>query len=202
MKLTLATWLTVARIAAIPPLLLLMAIPGSRAAWGAFAVYVLASLTDWLDGYIARKSKQVSRLGKCLDPIADKLLVAGVLMMLAQNGTFEGAQIVPACAILLRELSVSGLREFLAGSSIDVPVSRLAKWKTTAQLIALGLLILGPYAPMAQYLNLAGLVCLWFAAGLTLVTGFAYGRAGWKHIATGGSQKTEIRISPQRCPDN
>lgn len=183
MKLTLATWLTLARIAAIPPLLVLMATPGSRAAWAAFALYVLAGLTDWLDGYVARKTKKISRLGKCLDPIADKLLVAGVLVILTQNGSFEGVHVVPAVAIILREIAVSGLREFLAGKSVDVPVSRLAKWKTTAQLVALGLLILGPYAPMAQYLNLVGLSCLWGAAGMTLTTGYSYWRAGRKHFS-------------------
>lgn len=183
MKLTLATWLTLGRIAAIPPLLALMAMPGSRAAWGAFTIYALASLTDWLDGYVARKTGQTSRLGKCLDPIADKLLVAGVLVMMAQNGTLDGIQIIPAVAIIMREIAISGLREFLAKDAVDVPVSMLAKGKTTVQLVALGLLILGPYAPMAQHLNVAGLACLWIAAGLTLVTGFAYGSAGLKHLA-------------------
>lgn len=183
MKLTLATWLTLSRIAVIPPLLILMATPGSRAAWAAFALYALAGLTDWLDGYVARRARQVSRLGQCLDPIADKLLVAGALLALTQNGSFEGVHILPAVVIILREIAVSGLREFLSCGAIDLPVTRLAKWKTATQLVALGLLILGPYAPMAHYLNVIGLSCLWIAAGLSLVTGYAYGRAGWKHLS-------------------
>src|SRR3954453_12992294 len=147
--LTLPNILTLSRIVAVP-LLVLMLWPGGG--WldsaFAFALYCLMGITDYFDGYVARARGAVSRLGMFLDPIADKIMVAAVIMMLAStrahsDPVIHGLHIVPALVILIREIAVSGLREFLAGLQISVPVSALAKWKTTLQLVAVGALILG-----------------------------------------------------------
>ena len=140
---SLANQLTFSRILAIPVILVLLAIPHAWAAWLALALYAAAGVTDYLDGYIARRDGQVSMLGQFLDPIADKLLIAAVILMLVYNQQISGLSIIPAVIILLREVAVSGLREFLAGVRVSVPVSQLAKWKTFIQILALGFLIIG-----------------------------------------------------------
>jgi cardiolipin synthase (CMP-forming) len=134
-------------------------------------------ITDYFDGYVARAQGAVSKLGIFLDPIADKIMVAAVILMLV--GTRHDAA---ALIILLREIAVSGLREFLAGAQVSVPVSQLAKWKTTLQLVSLGALILAGGLPSVEWIRWAGLVSLWVAAGLTLVTGWDYLRVGIKHM--------------------
>lgn len=175
---SLANKLTLSRIILIPVILLLLALPGGWAAWLAWFLFTVAGVTDFLDGYLARRDHQVSRIGQFLDPIADKLLVAAVLLLLVYNGKISGLTVVPALVILLREVAVSGLREFLADLRVHVPVSRLAKWKTTIQLFALGFLIVGTEsAPDWIPATFCGDILLWIAGILTVMTGYDYWRA-------------------------
>jgi len=176
--------LTVSRILAIPVILLLLAIPYGWAAWLALILYGAAGVTDFLDGYLARRENTVSRIGQFLDPIADKLLVASVILMLVYNGQIGGFSILPAVIILLREVAVSGLREFLAGLRVSVPVSKLAKWKTVIQIFSLGFLIVGKYAPDSIPSTMIGDTLLWIAGGFTLITAYDYWRASEKHFET------------------
>lgn len=182
---SLANKLTLSRIIAIPVILVLLAIPYAWAAWMALVLFTAAGITDWLDGYLARRDNQESMMGKFLDPIADKLLVAAVLLLLVFNEQISGTTILPAVIILLREVAVSGLREFLAEVRVSVPVSRLAKWKTTIQLFALGFLMVGKYAPESIPATFIGDLLLWVAGGLTVVTGYDYWRASLKHFKIG-----------------
>jgi CDP-diacylglycerol--glycerol-3-phosphate 3-phosphatidyltransferase len=153
-----------------------------------FVLYCVVGLTDYLDGYLARAQGLTSRLGQFLDPIADKIMVAAVLIMLISSRKanpvpeIASLHIIAALVILLREIIVSGLREYLAGLQVSVPVSALAKWKTTAQLVALGALILGGAVPHMPWVHDVGIVCLWIAAALTLISGYDYLRAGLKHM--------------------
>jgi cardiolipin synthase (CMP-forming) len=181
--LTLPNLLTLSRIVAVPALVALMWWP--RWEWGfgvAFALYCLMGITDYFDGYLARAQGAVSRLGQFLDPIADKIMVAAVIVMLVKVGRIEGAAVIAGIVILLREIAVSGLREFLAPLQVSLPVSRLAKWKTTFQLVSLGALILAGALPGAVWIDWTGLVALWAAAALTLVTGWDYLRVGLRHM--------------------
>lgn len=180
---TLANRLTVGRILAIPLILLLLLIDAAWAAWLALILFGAAGITDGLDGYIARRENTVSRLGQFMDPIADKLLVAAVILLLVYNRQITGLTVFPAVVILLREVAVSGLREFLAGIRVSVPVSHLAKWKTTIQIFALGFLIVGRYAPASIPSTTIGDVGLWIAAALTLITAWDYWRASERHFA-------------------
>ncbi|MGB0681602.1 MAG: CDP-diacylglycerol--glycerol-3-phosphate 3-phosphatidyltransferase [Magnetovibrionaceae bacterium] len=177
--------LTTSRILIIPLVVVLMALGTPFGAWGAFALYTYACITDFFDGYLARALKVQSALGRFLDPIADKLLVATVLMVLVANDSLVGWHVVPAVVILIREILVSGLREFLAEVSVRVPVTYLAKWKTTIQMLALGFLIVGKVGPDFGPVSTSeiGLVGIWLAALLTLVTGYDYLRAGLKTVA-------------------
>jgi cardiolipin synthase len=153
--------------------------------WAALAVFAAAAITDYFDGYLARIWGEQSAWGRMLDPIADKLLVSACLLMLAATGMIQSWSLWAAIIILSREILVSGLREFLAGIRISVPVSRLAKWKTTAQLIAMGFLIAGPAGDMvlpAGWTRLIGLVLLWVAALLTIFTGWDYLKAGIHYV--------------------
>ncbi|MDD3288473.1 MAG: CDP-diacylglycerol--glycerol-3-phosphate 3-phosphatidyltransferase [Alphaproteobacteria bacterium] len=179
---SLANKLTFSRILVIPVILILLVIHASWAAWLALVLFVLAGVTDWLDGYVARRDSQVSSFGRFLDPIADKLLVASVLLFLVNNGQINGLSIWPAVVILLREVAVSGLREFLAGVRVSVPVSQLAKWKTTIQIVSLSFLIVGRYAPDFIPATFIGDCCLWIAGGLTMFTGWDYWRASVRHF--------------------
>ena len=178
MTLTLPTKLTLGRVAAIPVIALLLAFPTSGTAWLAFILFTTAGITDWLDGYLARRWHQTSRLGQLLDPIADKLLVVAVLLMLVYGGQIGGWGLVPALAILLRELFIAGLREFLAGQQVVVAVSKLAKWKTAAQFIALSVLILVP--ALGDIATVVGHILLWIAAALTIQTAYDYWQANRK----------------------
>ena len=175
--------LTYVRIAAVPALVAcLFFLQGDVARWSAFALFVFAGLTDWLDGYLARIWEQQSTLGRMLDPIADKLLVGAVLMMLVHDNTINGWSIWAAIIILVREILVSGLREFLAELNVKIHVTQLAKWKTTMQMIALGVLLAGPAAEkIVPGIMTGGLVILWIAALLTLWTGYDYLKAGIVH---------------------
>ncbi len=175
--------LTYARIAAVPALVGCFYFDGDAARWVALAIFIAAAITDFFDGYLARLWSQQSSLGRMLDPIADKLLVAATLLMLASDGTIWGVHLVAAVIILCREVLVSGLREFLAELQVSVPVSELAKWKTTIQLVAIGFLIAGAAGDkvFGQTTSI-GLGGLWAAAILTLYTGFDYFKAGIKYL--------------------
>jgi cardiolipin synthase len=154
--------------------------------WVALTIFVIAAITDWLDGWAARSWGEPSALGRMLDPIADKLLVGASLLMLAADETIRGWSLWAAFVILCREILVSGLREFLAELRVSVPVSRLAKYKTTLQLIAIGFLLAGPAGEVVlPGTTRIGLVLLWTAAVLTLYTGFDYFRAGLHHLVNG-----------------
>ena len=148
----------------------------------AFALYCLMGITDYFDGYLARSSGTVSRLGQFLDPIADKIMIAAVILMLVFTRDIQGYHVFAALVILLREIIVFGLREVLAGIEVSMPVSRLAKWKTTAQLVAFGAIILAGGLPMWTFIGIAGLILLWVAAILTLITGWDYLRLGIRHM--------------------
>jgi cardiolipin synthase len=151
--------------------------------WVALAIFIAAGVTDFFDGYFARAWGQHSTFGRMLDPIADKLLVASCLLMLAANGTIKGWSLWAAIVILCREILVSGLREYLAELRVSVPVTRLAKWKTTAQLVAVGFLVLGEAGDrILPVVTPTGLTLLWLSALLTLYTGYDYLRAGVRHL--------------------
>ena len=151
--------------------------------WVALAIFAIAAITDYFDGYLARALSQQSAIGRMLDPIADKLLVGVVLLMLAADGTILGWSLWAAVIILSREILVSGLREFLAELRVSVPVTQLAKWKTTVQLVAVGFLIAGPAGDQVlPFVTQFGIGLLWIAALLTLYTGFDYFRAGVGHL--------------------
>jgi CDP-diacylglycerol--glycerol-3-phosphate 3-phosphatidyltransferase len=186
--LTLPNLLTLSRILAVPILVFLLWKPTWWDYGITFVLYCLVGLTDYFDGYLARAQGTVSRLGQFLDPIADKIMVVAVIAMLVtsrQPGAVAiiwGFHIIPALVILLREITVSGLREFLAGLQVSVPVSALAKWKTALQMIALGALILAGAVPQWAWVHQVGLASLWGAAALTVVTGWDYLRVGLKHM--------------------
>ena len=186
--LTLPNLLTLSRIVAVPLLVGFLWWPRWEAGFGiAFAIYCLMGVTDYFDGYLARAQGTVSRLGVFLDPIADKIMVAAVILMLVGTrhddvAVITGVHIIAALVILLREIAVSGLREFLAGAQVSLPVSRLAKWKTALQLVAFGALILAGALPALGWIKVTGLVSLWGAAALTIVTGWDYLRVGLKHM--------------------
>jgi len=175
--------LTYARILAVPALVAcLFLLSGDFARWSALAVFTVACITDWLDGYLARIWDQQSALGRMLDPIADKLLVGAALLMLVHDNTVDGWSIWAAVIILSREILVSGLREFLAELNVKVHVSQLAKWKTTMQMCALGVLIAGPAGDkLVPGITLTGIALLWLAALLTLWTGYDYLKAAIGH---------------------
>jgi cardiolipin synthase len=186
--LSLPNLLTLSRILAVPILVFLLWRPAPVDYAITFVLYCLVAVTDYFDGYLARAWGSISRLGQFLDPIADKIMVGAVLIMLISSRKsnpvpeIAGLHIIPALVILLREIIVSGLREYLAGLQVSVPVSALAKWKTTLQLVSLGALILGGAMPHQPWVHLIGLICLWAAAVLTFVTGYDYLRIGLKHM--------------------
>jgi len=181
---TLANCLTYGRLVAVPIVVALLYWPVEHTArFAALGVYILAAITDYLDGYVARTYDQSSALGRMLDPIADKLLVAACLLMLAADTTIHGWTLWAAIVILCREILVSGLREYLAELKVGVPVSRVAKWKTTLQLVAIGFLVAGPAGETILPGTVqTGTYLLWIAAALTLYTGWDYMRAGIKHV--------------------
>jgi cardiolipin synthase (CMP-forming) len=182
--------LTLSRILAVPILVFLLW-PGPNHEstqpmridyWLAWGLYCLMGITDYFDGYLARAQGTVSKLGVFLDPIADKIMVGAVILLLVFTRDIDGWHVIAALIILLREIIVSGLREFLAGLQVSVPVSQMAKWKTAAQLVAFGGLILAGALPEWLLLKQAALGLLWVAAILTLITGWDYLRVGIKHM--------------------
>ena len=176
--------LTYGRIAAAPLVGLTYYTPNNWGPWIAFAIFALASITDYFDGYFARIWHQQSALGRMLDPIADKLLVAVSILILVADGVLDGWSIWAAIIVLMREIFVSGLREFLAELRVSVPVSRLAKWKTTLQLLAIGILLIAPAIEDTKegWIVYFGLASFWAAAIVTLYTGYDYLRAGMKQL--------------------
>ncbi len=185
--LSLPNLLTLSRIFAVPILVALLWPAEQGHEWRigysfAFLLYCLMGITDYFDGYLARANGTVSKLGIFLDPIADKIMVGAVILMLCATRDIAGVHIIAALIILLREIAVSGLREFLAGLQVSVPVSRLAKWKTALQLIAFGALILAGALPDWSFVRITGLATLWGAALLTLLTGWDYLRVGVRHM--------------------
>jgi len=186
----------------VPVFVVAFVLPGDAARLTAFAVFALAGVSDWLDGFAARKLKAGSDFGRMLDPIADKVLVAVALMMLVAEGTFTQfrsngmlslLRLVPALIILSREILVSGLREFLAGTRVSVPVTAVAKFKTAVQMIAIGAMILTPLGdriapgiPALTYAAIAYLL-LWVAAALTVYTGVIYFKNGLSHLRPGAT---------------
>jgi cardiolipin synthase (CMP-forming) len=158
----------------------------SSARWIALVIYTAAAVTDFFDGYLARKWGQQSPLGKMLDPIADKVLVAVVLLVLCGDQILRGGHVWAAIIILAREVLVSGLREYLGQLRVSVPVTQIAKWKTTVQLVAIGFLIAGPAGDtIMPGVTWIGIIGLWVAAALTLYTGYDYFRAGLRHVVDG-----------------
>ena len=187
--LTLPNLLTLSRILAVPLLVFLLWKPAPYDYLITFVLYCLVGITDYFDGYLARAQGKISKLGQLLDPIADKIMIAAVIVMLMASRRADNAppiiedfNIIPALIILLREIIVSGLREFLAELRVSMPVSNLAKWKTTFQLVALGALILGAGFPQEAWIHLVGVASLWAAAALTLITGYDYLRTGIRHM--------------------
>ncbi len=203
--------LTLSRIAAIPVMVLLASLRHPWADMAACTMFSLAAITDYFDGKLARDRSQTSDLGRMLDPIADKLLVGAALMMLAGTDRLSGPGLYPAVVIMLREIMVSGLREYLAGIRIGLPVTQLAKWKTGFQMGALGTLLAGDngaatiglgFLPVA----IIGEAMLWVAALLTLVTGWDYLIAGLRHAAAsaGRARKRDAPVRggrPRVIPD-
>lgn len=175
--------LTLSRIAAIPLVVATFYFDSPTMRWTACAIFAAAGITDFFDGYLARREKMVSRLGRFLDPIADKLLIASVLLMLVAFDRVGPWSYLPALVILVREIMVSGLREFLAELRVGLPVTQLAKAKTTVQMIALGFLIVGKDSPDWIPAVLIGEVGIWIAAAVTVITGYDYLRAGLAHMA-------------------
>lgn len=183
---TLPNALTLGRVAAVPVIAALFFLDTPTGQWITLAIFTVAAITDFLDGYIVRRYDQHTEFGRFLDPIADKLLIATTLMMMVAFGQIAGLAIIPAVVILCREILVSGLREYLAGIDVGLPVSWLARWKTAIQMIALGFLIIGdaahPPVPEELPVRLIGEAGLWIAALITLFTGFDYMRIGLRHM--------------------
>ena len=181
--LSLPNLLTYGRIVAVPALVLSYYLESYVGRWLSLLIFIAASVTDFFDGYLARVWQQQSAMGRMLDPIADKLLVATSLLLLVSDNTIGGLSLLAAIVILTREISVSGLREFLAELRVSVPVTRLAKWKTTMQMVAIGFLLAGPAGDrIFPYTTYVGLLLLWISALVTLYTGYDYFRAGIQHL--------------------
>ncbi|GAB5387855.1 MAG: CDP-diacylglycerol--glycerol-3-phosphate 3-phosphatidyltransferase [Alphaproteobacteria bacterium] len=183
--------LTFSRIICIPVIVALFfwshSFNSAIGSWVLLLVYTYAGVTDYLDGVLARKLEVTSNIGRMFDPIADKMLVLAMLMMLIWSDRISGLHILPAIVILLREVLVSGLREYLAGADLSLPVTQLAKWKTAAQMGALGFLAMAAHSPALIPSAMIGELLLWVAAAMTAVTGYHYLMASLRHIGVFGS---------------
>lgn len=174
--------LTLSRIAVIPLLLASFYLPGDASSWVPLGLFIAAGITDFFDGYIARRNQMTSNLGRFLDPVADKLLVAATILFLVGVDRINDWALIPAVIILCREIMVSGLREFLAELRVGMPVSKLAKWKTAVQILSLCFLLGGPAVRESFDAMLIGEILLWVAGLLTVWTGYDYLRLGLKHM--------------------
>jgi CDP-diacylglycerol--glycerol-3-phosphate 3-phosphatidyltransferase len=175
----LANILTLARLILLPFIVVLFFIPAKWAAFACLTLYAIGAITDFLDGWVARKYNQITEFGTFIDPISDKIFVVVITLMLVAADHVQGIWVIPLLIILIREFLVSGMREFLGPKNIKLPVTKLAKWKTTVQMVAMGLLILAPYYTLAA---ISGLIALVIAAVLTVQTGWAYLTTGFKHM--------------------
>lgn len=177
--------LTMVRIWAIPVIVATFFVSSPLWAWTGVVLFAIAGITDYMDGYLARHLNQLSRFGRVLDPIADKLLVGSILLMLAYTGRLPYYGIIPAVIIMCREILVSGLREFLAEIKVGCPVTRLAKWKTACQMTALPVLMVADVrfsGIFSGFLTILGTMALWGAALLTVMTGYDYWKSGRKYM--------------------
>ena len=188
-KINIPNLLTMIRMWAIPLIVLTFFYKqsspdhGAMWAWVSVVLFAIAGITDYLDGYLARHWNQLSRFGRVLDPIADKLLVGSILIMLTWEGRLNGIMVLPAVIILCREILVSGLREFLAEIKVGCPVTRLAKWKTACQMVALPVLMVSNEAGIFNiFLTVLGTILFWGAAILTVMTGYDYWKSGRKYM--------------------
>jgi len=179
---TIPNIITFIRIFLIPIILYLLFSENPNIVLIAGLLFIVSSISDYFDGYLARTLNQSSKLGTLLDPIADKLLIASVIVVLVDTGVISNIHVVPAIIILLREIAISGLREFLAKLNTDMPVSKLAKYKTTFQMISLSILIISLGFELNDLLWNIGLITLWIAAIITLLSGYNYMVKGLKHI--------------------
>lgn len=177
---TIPNLLTYGRIAAVPVIVLLLVTENAALRWLALLLYIAAAITDFLDGYLARRWNQFSPLGRMLDPIADKLLVGALIVAFAWDRSLAWWDLIPALAILLREILVSGLREYLGPKNVVVKVTQLAKWKTTVQMLALGFIFL---APLLAGAGLVAELLLWLAGIMTVITGAQYFQTAWPHLS-------------------
>lgn len=191
----LPNYLTLFRIALIPVVAALFYLNSNLGYWIASFFFVIACITDYLDGYYARTLRQTTQLGQFLDPMADKLLVASTLLLLVGFDHIKGISLIPAIIILCRELLVSGLREFLAQTKMSMPVTSLAKWKTGLQMTSLTILIAATPLTDFLYLHVFGIFGLWISALLTLLTGYDYCRFGLSHISN--TSRTNLTPPPQ-----
>lgn len=171
---TIPNILTLLRILAIPGIVCSLYTQSFNGDWAAFGFYVLACITDFFDGYIARAMRQISMIGRFLDPIADKLLVSTVLISYVGLGRLMGWNLIPVILIVCREIFISGLREFLADYKIRMPVSQMGKWKTTTQMLALGFLMVFPSVPASWMTLEVGVSLLWVSTFLTMWSGVSY----------------------------
>jgi cardiolipin synthase len=186
---TLPNLLTLSRIVIIPVFMAAFYLDSPLSNWLAVALFCVAGITDFFDGYFARRNGQMSKLGQFLDPVADKLLVVAALFMLVAFDSIDRFTLIAAVIIMCREVLVSGLREFLADVRVSVPVTQLAKWKTGVQLVAIGFLLAGDAGSWFYAVEI-GTASLWVAAILTIYTGYDYLKAGLRHI-------TELREDEQ-----
>ena len=175
--------LTMSRIVIIPAMIGAFYLNDPVSNWTVFALFTLAAITDYFDGFLARSLNEVSGLGRFLDPVADKLLVAAAIIMLVHTDRIADWSILPAIIIMCREIMVSALREYLAELRVGMPVSKLAKWKTLVQMVAIAFVIVDTAAPWGIPAREIGIAGIWLAAGLTLITGYDYLRLGLSHIA-------------------
>jgi len=187
---TIPNIITFIRIFLIPIILYLLFSENPNIVLIAGLLFIVSSVSDYFDGYLARTLNQSSKLGTLLDPIADKLLIASVIVVLVDTGVISNIHVVPAIIILLREIAISGLREFLAKLNTDMPVSKLAKYKTTFQMVSLSILIISLGFELNDLLWNIGLITLWIAAIITLLSGYNYMVKGLKHI-----WKSQLSIS-------
>jgi len=184
-KINIPNVLTMGRIWAIPAVVATFFFEGAWAAWFGVVLFALAGITDYMDGYLARHMNQLSRFGRVLDPIADKLLVGAIIIMLAWKGSLNGVMVIPAVVILCREILVSGLREFLAEIKVGCPVTRLAKWKTACQMVALPVMMIWQpeySGSWSSFWTVVGCLTLWGAAILTVITGWDYWKSGRQYM--------------------